>query len=125
MIYSGDKFPMWVGDIFSGGLIGEQLARVHLDDEYRNVVMEETLAYDMGRIRDVRQVLTVIFTLRFLIGRLVQAQSLDWNLWTRLRLSTRCAIEGAQQSPFFVSFGTTGKIHEPQEVKAGRGGFFC
>ena len=55
MIYSGDKFPMWVGDIFSGGLIGEQLARVHLDDEYRNVVMEETLAYDMGRIRDVRQ----------------------------------------------------------------------
>ena len=55
MIYSGDKFPMWVGDIFSGGLIGEQLARVHLDDEYRNVVMEETLAYNMGRIRDVRQ----------------------------------------------------------------------
>ena len=55
MVYSGDKFPMWVGDIFSGGLIGEQLARVHLDDEYRNVVMEETLAYDMGRIRDVRQ----------------------------------------------------------------------
>ena len=55
MIYSGDKFPMWVGDIFSGGLIGEQLARIHLDDEYRNVVMEETLAYNMGRIRDVRQ----------------------------------------------------------------------
>ena len=55
MIYSGDKFPLWVGDIFSGGLIGEQLARIHLDDEYRNVVMEETLAYNMGRIRDVRQ----------------------------------------------------------------------
>ena len=55
MIYSGDKFPMWVGDIFSGALAGEQLARVHLDDEYRSVVLEETLAYDMGRIRDVRQ----------------------------------------------------------------------
>ena len=55
MIYSGDKFPMWVGDIFSGALAGEQLARVHLDDEYRTVVLEETLAYDMGRIRDVRQ----------------------------------------------------------------------
>ena len=55
MIYSGDKFPMWVGDIFSGALAGEQLARVHLDDAYRSVVMEETLAYDMGRIRDVRQ----------------------------------------------------------------------
>ncbi len=55
MIYSGDKFPMWVGDIFSGALAGEQLARVHLDDDYRRVVLEETLAYDMGRIRDVRQ----------------------------------------------------------------------
>ena len=33
MIYSGDKFPMWVGDIFSGALAGEQLARVHLDDD--------------------------------------------------------------------------------------------
>ena len=55
MIYSGDKFPMWVGDIFSGALAGEQLARVHLDDDYRSVVLEETLAYDMGRIRDVRQ----------------------------------------------------------------------
>jgi len=55
MIYSGDKSPMWVGDIFSGALAGEQLARVHLDDEYRSVVLEETLAYDIGRIRDVRQ----------------------------------------------------------------------
>lgn len=55
MIYSGDKFPMWVGDIFSGALAGEQLARVHLDNDYRSVVLEETLAYDMGRIRDVRQ----------------------------------------------------------------------
>ncbi|MEC8356819.1 MAG: PQQ-dependent sugar dehydrogenase [Pseudomonadota bacterium] len=55
MIYSGDKFPMWVGDIFSGALAGEQLARLHLDDEYQSVVLEETLAYDMGRIRDVRQ----------------------------------------------------------------------
>jgi len=55
MIYSGDKFPMCVGDIFSGALAGEQLARVHLDDEYRSVVLEETLAFDMGRIRDVRQ----------------------------------------------------------------------
>ena len=55
MIYSGDKFPMWVGDIFSGALAGEQLARLHLDDGYQSVVLEETLAYDMGRIRDVRQ----------------------------------------------------------------------
>jgi hypothetical protein len=26
MIYSGDKFPMWYGSIFSGALAGEQLA---------------------------------------------------------------------------------------------------
>ena len=55
MVYTGDKFPMWYGDIFSGALAGEQLARLDLDDDYRSVIVEETLAYGMGRIRDVRQ----------------------------------------------------------------------
>ena len=55
MIYSGDKFPMWYGNIFSGALAGEQLARLQLSDDYRNVVIQETLAYNIGRIRDVRQ----------------------------------------------------------------------
>ncbi len=55
MIYSGDKFPGWHGSIFAGGLVGEQLARLHMSDDYREVIVEETLAYDMGRIRDVRQ----------------------------------------------------------------------
>ena len=55
MIYSGDKFPLWYGSIFSGSLAGEQLARMHMDDDYRNVIVEETLAYGIGRIRDVRQ----------------------------------------------------------------------
>ena len=55
MIYSGDKFPLWYGSIFSGALAGEQLARLHMDDSYRNVTVEETLAYGIGRIRDVRQ----------------------------------------------------------------------
>lgn len=55
MVYTGDKFPMWYGNIFSGSLAGEQLARLQLDDDYRNVVVEETLVYDIGRIRDVRQ----------------------------------------------------------------------
>ncbi|MEQ8313046.1 MAG: PQQ-dependent sugar dehydrogenase [Gammaproteobacteria bacterium] len=55
MIYSGDKFPLWYGNIFAGALAGEQLARLQLDDSNRNVVVEETLAYGMGRIRDVRQ----------------------------------------------------------------------
>jgi len=55
MVYSGDKFPGWHGSIFAGGLMGEQLARLHMSDDYREVIVEETLAYDMGRIRDVRQ----------------------------------------------------------------------
>jgi len=55
MIYSGDKFPLWYGDIFAGALAGEQLARLHLDDDYQNVILEETLVYGMGRVRDVRQ----------------------------------------------------------------------
>lgn len=55
MVYTGDKFPMWYGNIFSGALAGEQLARLQLTDDYREVVVEETLAYDMGRVRDVRQ----------------------------------------------------------------------
>jgi glucose/arabinose dehydrogenase len=55
MIYTGDKFPMWHGSIFSGALVGEQLARLHMSDDYREVIVEETLAYGLGRIRDVRQ----------------------------------------------------------------------
>lgn len=55
MVYTGDKFPMWYGSIISGALVGEQLARLHMSDDYRSVIVEETLAYGMGRIRDVRQ----------------------------------------------------------------------
>lgn len=55
MVYTGDKFPEWYGDIFAGGLVGEQLAHISLDDDYRTVIREETLAYRIGRIRDVRQ----------------------------------------------------------------------
>ena len=55
MVYTGDKFPMWYGNIFSGSLVGEQLARLQLSDDYSSVVVEETLVYDIGRIRDVRQ----------------------------------------------------------------------
>lgn len=53
MIYTGDRFPHWRGNIFVGGLSGEQLARLTLDG--RRVVNEETLVQRMGRIRDVRQ----------------------------------------------------------------------
>ena len=55
MVYTGDKFPLWYGSIISGALLGEQLARLHMSDDYREVLVEETLAYGMGRLRDVRQ----------------------------------------------------------------------
>lgn len=53
MIYTGDRFPQWKGNLFVGGMAGEQLARLTLDGQ--RVVNEETLAQRMGRIRDVRQ----------------------------------------------------------------------
>ena len=53
MLYTGDAFPRWQGDIFAGGMALEQLARLVMDGE--TVHREETLVYGMGRIRDVRQ----------------------------------------------------------------------
>ncbi len=53
MIYSGQRFPAWNGNIFVGGLAGMQLARLTLDGQ--EVVAEETLLQGFGRIRDVRQ----------------------------------------------------------------------
>ena len=53
MLYTGDAFPRWRGDIFAGGMALEQLARLVMDGE--TVRREETLVYGMGRIRDVRQ----------------------------------------------------------------------
>ena len=53
LIYTGDRFPQWRGNLFVGGLAGQQLARLTMDG--RRVVSEETLVRGMGRIRDVRQ----------------------------------------------------------------------
>ena len=53
LIYTGDRFPEWQGDMFIGGLVGQQLARLELDGS--RVVHEETLLRNVGRIRDVRQ----------------------------------------------------------------------
>jgi glucose/arabinose dehydrogenase len=52
-IYSGARFPRWQGDFFVGGMAGQQLARVRLDNA--NAVVEtEKLLEGIGRIRDVR-----------------------------------------------------------------------
>ena len=53
IVYTGDQFPQWQGDLFAGGMVGEQLAR--LEVEGTRVVREETLLKGLGRIRDVRQ----------------------------------------------------------------------
>lgn len=53
LLYTGSAFPAWRGNLFVGGLAGEQLARLTLDGQ--RVMTEETLAQRLGRIRDVRQ----------------------------------------------------------------------
>jgi aldose sugar dehydrogenase len=56
-LYTGDRFPEWRGDLFVGGLAGQQLARLPLvGDERRQVGRMERppLMQSFGRIRDVR-----------------------------------------------------------------------
>jgi aldose sugar dehydrogenase len=53
MFYTGDKFPQWKGNLFIGGMNGQQLSRLTLNG--RRVTNEELLAQQMGRIRDIRQ----------------------------------------------------------------------
>jgi glucose/arabinose dehydrogenase len=53
MVYTGDRFPHWQGNLFVGGMVGQQLARLTLQGQ--RVVNQETLVPQMGRIRDVRQ----------------------------------------------------------------------
>ncbi len=53
MVYTGDRFPHWQGNIFSGAMRGQQLARITLDGQ--EAVAEETLMLGYGQIRDVRQ----------------------------------------------------------------------
>lgn len=52
MVYRGDAFPGWKGDIFVGGLAGEQLARLDMDG--KTVIGEETIVRG-SRVRDVRE----------------------------------------------------------------------
>lgn len=51
--YRGDRFPGWRGDAFAGGLSGGYLARLELDGD--EIVREEVLLPDIGRVRDVRE----------------------------------------------------------------------
>jgi aldose sugar dehydrogenase len=53
MIYTGDKFPQWRGNLFVGGMAGQYLARLTLSGQ--RVTGQEMLVQQMGRVRDVRQ----------------------------------------------------------------------
>ncbi|HEX9699819.1 MAG TPA: PQQ-dependent sugar dehydrogenase [Acidobacteriota bacterium] len=52
-VYTGDAFPRWRGNLFAGGLAGQQLARLVLDGQ--RIRYQETMLFGRGRIRDVRQ----------------------------------------------------------------------
>ena len=51
--YTGDKFPEWQGNLFAGGLAGQRIDRLTIEDG--RVVASETILQGMGRVRDVRQ----------------------------------------------------------------------
>jgi len=52
IVYSGDKFPAWRGDILMGALSGQALIRIDLDGE----TARKADQWDMGqRIREVEQ----------------------------------------------------------------------
>lgn len=54
MIYSGDAFPAWKGNMFVGGLSGQHVQRVGFNE--RGPVGRETLIQSLRlRVRDVRQ----------------------------------------------------------------------
>jgi glucose/arabinose dehydrogenase len=53
LFYTGDKFPQWKGNLFIGGMNGQQLSRLTMNS--RRVTNEELLVQQMGRIRDIRQ----------------------------------------------------------------------
>jgi glucose/arabinose dehydrogenase len=52
-VYTGERFPSWRGDLFSGGLRGQDVRRIRLDQAGR-VLGEEAIPVGR-RVRDVRQ----------------------------------------------------------------------
>lgn len=52
MFYSGDMFPEWKGDVFTGSLKFDYIARLDAEDAYAE---EAITAKETGRVRDIRQ----------------------------------------------------------------------
>lgn len=55
IFYTGDKFPLWKGNLIAGGLAGMQLSRVQFNRQGLEVRRETMLSDLRQRIRDVRQ----------------------------------------------------------------------
>jgi aldose sugar dehydrogenase len=55
MIYDGDRFPLWQGHFFVGGLSGQQLQRLAFNQPLQADRRESLLVPLDARIRDVRQ----------------------------------------------------------------------
>jgi aldose sugar dehydrogenase len=53
IVYTGDAFPQWRGNLLAGGLAGETIRRIVMDGE--RVVQEEPIFERQGRVRDIRQ----------------------------------------------------------------------
>ena len=53
--YTGDKFPQWKGNVFVGGLVGEQMQRIMLNDRGLPIRRAPMLTELKQRIREVRQ----------------------------------------------------------------------
>jgi glucose/arabinose dehydrogenase len=49
--YVGDQFPGWRNDLFLSSLAAQELRRLEIED--REVVHQEVLFKDVGRVRDV------------------------------------------------------------------------
>jgi glucose/arabinose dehydrogenase len=53
VVYTGDRFPRWHGDIFAGGLKSQDIRRIDLDDT-GHIIGQSALRIGQ-RVRDVRQ----------------------------------------------------------------------
>jgi glucose/arabinose dehydrogenase len=53
--YTGDKFPQWRGSVFVGGLVGEQLQKITMNQRGLPIRRDPLLRELQQRIRDVQQ----------------------------------------------------------------------
>jgi aldose sugar dehydrogenase len=53
IVYTGDRFPEWRGNLLAGGLAGQNIDRIVVDGS--TIVRTERIASGLGRVRDIRQ----------------------------------------------------------------------